>query len=330
MRKPFMVAEMGASHNGSLDRALAIIEAAAKAKASAIKFQTFTPESMAVGYSIKDGPWAGQNLIDLYKQAHTPREWHQELFAKARSLGIVPFSSPFDEASVDFLEKLDCPIYKIASFEIVDIPLIRYVASTKKPIFISTGMATRTEIDIAIEAAQGCDITLLKCTSAYPATASDANLATLMDMNGHYGVPYYGCAVGISDHTPGTAVAVAAVALGATVVEKHLTLKRSDGGPDSGFSMEPHEFAQLVTECNAAYQAIGTISYGPTDSERPSLALRRSLYFSEDVPAGTVLTKKHFRTARPALGLPPMEIDNLIGRVLTKGFAKGAPVRGDL
>ena len=321
---PFIIAELSANHNGSLDMALAIIEAAAKAKASAIKLQTFTPESMAVEYSIKDGPWAGQNLIDLYKQAHTPREWHQELFAKARSLGIVPFSSPFDEASVDFLEKLNCPLYKIASFEIVDIPLIRYVASTKKPIFISTGMATLAEIDRAVEAAQGCEITLLKCTSAYPAPFSDANLATLADMGRFYG------RVGISDHTPGIGVAVAAVALGATVVEKHLTLSRSDGGPDSGFSMEPSEFAQLVTECNAAYQAIGTISYGPTESERPSLALRRSLYFSEDVQAGTVLTKKHFRTARPALGLPPMEIDNLIGRVLTKGFAKGAPVRGDL
>lgn len=325
MTKPFIIAELSANHNGSLDRALAIIEAAANSGASAIKFQTYTPESMAVDYSIKDGPWAGQNLIDLYRQAHTPREWHQELFAKARSLGIVPFSSPFDEASVDFLEKLDCPIYKIASFEIVDIPLIRYVASTKKPIFISTGMSTLAEIDRAIEAAQGCEVTLLKCTSAYPASFSDANLVTLEHMRG-----YYGCDVGISDHTPGIGVAVAAVAIGATVVEKHLTLSRSDGGPDSGFSMEPAEFAQLVTECNAAHQAIGTISYGPTESERPSLALRRSLYFSEDVKAGTVLTKKHLRTSRPALGLPPMEIDNLIGRVLTKGFAKGSPVRGDL
>ena len=320
MIRPFLIAELSANHNGSLDRALAIIEAAAKAGADAVKFQTYTPD-MAVDHIIKGGTWAGESLRELYQKARTPWEWHPALFSKARELGITPFSTPFDEKAVDLLEKLNCPYYKIASFEIVDTQLIRYVAETKKPIIMSTGMATVAEIERAMEAAQGCEITLLKCTSAYPAPASAANLATIPDMKA-----YFECDVGISDHTPGIGVAVAAVALGATVVEKHLTLNRSDGGPDSMFSMEPHEFTQLVTECRRAHESIGHIYYGPTKSEESSVSLRRSLYFTETLPSGTVLNKQHMRTARPALGLPPKDMEYLIGHRLSKGVCKGDPV----
>lgn len=324
---PFIVAEIGASHNGSLDRAIALVEAAAKAGASAVKFQTFKPESMVAdeSYVIEDGPWKGRKLIDLYREAYTPWEWHPVLFQRARELDLIPFSSPFDSEAVDFLETLNCPIYKIASFEIGDLGLIRKAASTGKGIILSTGMATELEIMYAVQMARHADckdLTLLKCTSAYPASYSDANLATMTDMKYRFG-----CRVGISDHTFGHFVSVAAVALGATVIEKHLTISRNDGGPDSKFSMEPHEFAQLVMECNRAAKTIGQIQYGPIKSEIPSLKLRRSLYFADNLPAGTVIERHHIRTARPALGLEPRHLDKIIGQRLTEDVYRGNPVR---
>lgn len=270
-----IVAEIGANHNGSLERALALVWAAADAGADAVKFQTFSPEQMvAPGVVIEKGPWKGRNAIDLYRETHTPREWHKLLFESAHSAGLEAFSSVFHPDDVDFLETLGCPMYKIASFELTDLNLIRHAASTGKPIVLSTGMATSEEIYNGADAAYlagARDTTLLKCTSAYPADASEANLATMSEM-----ALEFGCKIGLSDHTQGIGVAVAAVALGATMIEKHLTLKRSDGGPDSAFSMEPDEFAQLVTECRRAEQAIGSVRYGPTEAEQSSLALRRS------------------------------------------------------
>lgn len=274
MNKPFIVAEMSANHQGDLARAHRIIDAAAGAGADAIKFQTFTPEQMVdPDKMIETGPWAGWKAIDLYRKAHTPRKWHRELFDHARDVGLTPFSSVFHPDDVDFLETLDCPIYKIASFELNDHTLIKRAGATGRHVIISTGMATREEIGRAAIAAYngGCEhLTVLKCTSAYPADASEANLATLEDL--------WQCVrsnIGISDHTLGIGVAVAAVALGATVIEKHLTLHRLDGGPDAAFSMDPAQFAHLVTECRRAAAAIGTVHYGPTPGEAASLLLRR-------------------------------------------------------
>lgn len=274
MTRPVIVAEIGGSHNGSLDRARQLVIAAAQAGASAVKFQCFTPEQMcAPDKVLEDGPWKGRNLLDLYRQTHTPREWFPLLFKVARNLGITPFASVFHTDDVDFLQTLDCQMFKISSFELTDLELIRYTARTGRLLIISTGMASETEIDAAWQAvvfmAGNKNVTLLQCTSAYPADASDANLATLVDMAISYGK------VGFSDHTPGIGVSVAAVALGATMIEKHLTLRRSDGGPDASFSMEPEEFAQLVVECNRAAAAIGTVRYGPAPSEAPSVTLRR-------------------------------------------------------
>ena len=274
MRKPFLVAEISANHLGSLDRALALVNEAWLVGADAVKFQTFTPEQMVdEDKVIESGPWAGRRAIDLYREAHTPREWHKPLFECARECGIVAFSSVFHPDDVDFLETLGCPIYKIASFELTDLRLIAYTASKRRPLIMSTGMATDREIRRALSEAISYgakNITVLKCTSAYPADASDANLATLDDM-----WVTWKWAVGLSDHTPGIGVAVAATALGATVIEKHLTLSHKDGGPDAAFSMEPDEFRQLVTECRRAAAAIGEVRYGPTPSEAASLALRR-------------------------------------------------------
>lgn len=273
IRRPFIVAELSANHLGSLARAHSIIEAAAHAGADAVKLQTFTPEQMVdADKVIETGPWAGRKAIELYREAHTPREWHAELFDHASSLGITAFSSVFHPDDVDFLETLGCPIYKIASFEITDRPLIRHAAATGKPIMISTGMASEEDILRASAAADASpDLTLLKCTSAYPSDASEANLATMQRL----GMGPRCRAFGLSDHTRGIGVAVAAVALGASVIEKHLTLRRKDGGPDAAFSMEPEEFAMLVTECRKAAAAIGTVQYGPTPGEAAQLLLRR-------------------------------------------------------
>lgn len=325
--RPFIVAEISANHNGSLDRAIALVDAAAKAGASAVKLQTFKPESMVAdeSYVIEDGPWQGRKLIDLYREAYTPWEWHPILFRRARELDLIPFSSPFDAEAVDFLETLNCPIYKIASFELGDLDLIRKAASTGKRIILSTGMAAEIEIMHAVQMARHADckdLTLLQCTSAYPASYADANLAKMTDMKYRFG-----CQIGISDHTFGHFVPVVAVALGATVIEKHLTLSRADGGPDAAFSLEPHEFARLVIECNRVAEAVGQTKYGPGKAESSSTNLRRSLYFAHNMTAGTIIERHHIRTARPALGLEPRHLDKIIGQRLTKDVCRGNPVR---
>lgn len=329
--KPFIVAEMSANHLGSFDRAIKIVEAAAWAGADAVKLQTWMPGTMCVSdYTLSDGPWAGRKLRDLYEEAWTPWEWHAPLFKRARELGLIPFSAAFDRESVDFLETLGVDRHKVASFELTDLPLIRYMASKGKPMILSTGMATEDEIEAAAEAAEGApSLTLLRCTSAYPADATDANLATMEDYGwlDTYCFPA-GKGVGISDHTIGIGVAVAATALGATMLEKHLTLSRKDGGPDAGFSMEPHEFKQLVEECRRADAAIGVVRYGPGPNE--STALRRSLYVVKAMEAGEELTEENLRTARPALGLPPSEIDSILGKRVKIRIEAGTPFTRDM
>ena len=303
-----IVAEMSANHLGDLRRAHQIVDAAADAKADAIKFQTWTPDTMCVDptYILKHGPWAGRRMMDLYREAWTPWDWHPELFDHARQRGLIPFSAAFDRGAVDFLEDLKVDRHKVASFELTDLPLIRYMASKGKPMILSTGMASNAEI---VQAGEACAyladkeavITLLACTSAYPADAADANLAAWAMIE--WTLCYKKCARGISDHTQGIGVACAAAALGASYIEKHLTLSRADGGPDAGFSMEPHEFAQLVTECRRAAAAVQAAPPGPKKGEDPSL--RRSLWITQDVATGELLTLGvNVATARPALGAP--------------------------
>ncbi|MFZ2404838.1 MAG: pseudaminic acid synthase, partial [Methylobacter sp.] len=280
---PFIIAEMSGNHNQSLERALEIVDAAAKTGAHALKIQTYTPDTMTLDldereFHISDAKslWAGASLYQLYGEAYTPWEWHKPIFDRARERGIIAFSTPFDDTAVDFLESLDAPCYKIASFENTDLPLIRRVAATGKPLIISTGMATVAELDETVRAARGAgckDLVLLKCTSTYPATPENTNILTIPHMR-----ELFGCEVGLSDHTMGIGVSVAGVALGATVIEKHFTLNRAEGGVDSTFSMEPDEMAQLVLETERAWQALGQVSYGPTEAERKSLQFRRSLY----------------------------------------------------
>ena len=325
---PFIIAEMSGNHNQSLGRALEIVEAAAKTGAHAIKLQTYTADTMTLDlkereFFISDekSPWKGQSLYDLYKIAHTPWDWHKPIFAHARKLGLICFSTPFDETSVDFLEKLGSPAYKIASFENTDIPLIKRVAATGKPLIISTGMATQEELDESVDEARkaGCkNLILLKCTSTYPATPENSNLLT---------IPYlrdrYGCEIGLSDHTLGIGVAVASVALGATVIEKHFTLRRADGGVDSAFSMEPEEMKELVEETGRAWESLGKAYVGPTKAEKSSITFRRSLYIVKDMKAGDVLTKENVRSIRPGLGLPPKHLDGIMGRKLKIDVQKG-------
>ncbi len=332
---PFIIAEMSGNHNQSLERALRIIEAAARAGAHALKIQTYTADTMTLDlaegeFFISDpnSLWKGSSLHRLYQEAYTPWEWHKPIFDKCRELGIVGFSTPFDETAVDFLEALDVPCYKIASFENIDIPLIRKVAATGKPIIISTGMATVAELDETVRTAReaGChDLVLLKCTSSYPATPEDSNLLTIPDMHARFG-----CEVGLSDHTLGVGAAVAAVALGATVVEKHFTLRRADGGVDSAFSMEPDEMRSLVTETGRAWQALGKVQYGATEAEKGSLVFRRSLYIAEDMKAGDVLTRKNLRAIRPGYGLPPKHLEQLLGKKVNRAVKKGTPMQWDL
>jgi N-acetylneuraminate synthase len=328
---PFVVAEMSGNHNQSLDRALQIVEAAAHAGVHALKIQTYTPDTMTLDlnageFRITDvnSPWTGTSLYQLYAEAHTRWEWHAPIFERARRLGLVAFSTPFDGAAVDRLESLDVPCYKVASFENTDVALIRRVAATGKPLLLSTGMATVDELEDSVGAARkaGCrDLILLKCTSAYPAPPASANLLTLRDMRERFQ-----CEVGLSDHTPGVGVAVAGVAVGATVVEKHFTLSRADGGVDSTFSMEPAEMARLVQETERAWQALGRVSYGPTMAEQSSLRFRRSLYVVRDVKAGELLTSDNVRAIRPGLGLPPKFFDRVIGRRAAVDIARGTPL----
>jgi len=332
---PLVIAEMSGNHNQSLDRALEIVDAAAKTGAQALKIQTYTAETMTIDVdrpefvvSDKKSLWSGESLFALYKKAFTPWEWHQAIFDRAKKHGMLAFSTPFDNTAVDFLEKLDTPCYKIASFENTDIPLIRYVAATGKPLIISTGMATFAELDETVEVARtsGCrDLVLLKCTSTYPSTPDDSNILTIPAMRKRYN-----CEVGLSDHTMGIGVAVAAVALGATVIEKHFTLSRADGGVDSAFSMEPHEMAQLVVETERAWQAVGKVHDGPTTKEMASLVFRRSLYIIADIKAGEKFTMSNLRAIRPGHGLAPKYIDEVIGKTAKRDISRGTPLSRDL
>lgn len=333
---PFVIAEMSGNHNQSLERALQLVEAAAQAGAHALKLQTYTADTMTL--DIDEGEfhigdpnslWKGTSLHKLYQQAHTPWEWHSAIFQRARELGMLAFSSPFDESAVDFLETLNVPCYKIASFENTDLPLIRKVASTGKPMIISTGMASVAELEESVRAARaaGCkELILLKCTSTYPATPENTNIRTIPHLR-----ELFGTEVGLSDHTMGTGVSVASVALGATVIEKHFTLSRADGGVDSSFSLEPAELAALVTETKRAWQALGKVHYGTaSEQEKKSTVFRRSLYITRDLKAGEVLDANSVRAIRPGLGLPPKFIDSVIGKAVKVDTKRGTPVSWDL
>lgn len=332
---PFIIAEMSGNHNQSLDRAFALVDAAANVGAHALKLQTYTADSITLdvrggSFDITDenSLWKNRNLHDLYTEAATPWDWHGPIMERARSHGMVCFSSPFDETAVDFLEDLNAPAYKIASFENTHLPLIRKVAATGKPVIISTGMASVAELDEAVTAAReaGCqDLTLLKCTSTYPATPDNTNIATIAHMRS-----LFDCQIGLSDHTMGVGVSVGAVAVGATVIEKHFTLARADGGVDSAFSLEPDELAALVTETGRVWRAMGTVRYGPTDAERKSLQFRRSLYIAEDMSAGETFNARNLRVVRPGAGLPPKLIDHMLGKAITRDAPKGTPLSWDL
>jgi len=325
---PFVIAEMSGNHNQSLDRAIEIVEAAAKTGAHALKIQTYTPDTMTLDLDEREfhigdpsSLWVGTSLYKLYGEAYTPWDWHKPIFERCRELGMIGFSTPFDDTAVDFLESLDVPCYKIASFENTDIPLIRKVAATGKPMIISTGMASIAELDETVRAAReaGCkDLILLKCTSTYPATAENTNILTIPHLR-----ELFDCEVGLSDHTMGVGVSVASVALGATVVEKHFTLNRADGGVDSAFSVEPAEMAALVVESERAWQALGKVSYGSSAAEKKSLQFRRSLYVVQDLKTGDVLTEKNVRAIRPGLGLPPKYLEQLLGKSVKRDVARG-------
>jgi len=332
---PFIIAEISGNHNQSLKRALGIVDAAAKSGAHGLKIQTYTADTMTLDinsdeFFISDPKslWRGTSLYALYETAHTPWEWHRPIFDRAREHGLIAFSTPFDETAVDFLESLEVPCYKIASFENTDIPLIRKVAATGKPIIMSTGMASVAELDESVRAARdaGCkDLILLKCTSTYPATPEHTNLRTLAHLR-----DLFDCEVGLSDHTMGIGVSVASVALGATVIEKHFTLNRADGGVDSTFSMEPEEMKALVMESERAWQALGCIRYGTTEIEKKSLQYRRSLYVAQDMRAGERFTKHNLRSVRPGFGLPTKYYEILLGKKVLNDVKRGTPVRWEL
>jgi pseudaminic acid synthase len=332
---PFVIAEMSGNHNQSLERALELVDAAAAAGAHGLKIQTYRPDTMTLDLaegefliSNDKSLWRGKSLYQLYAEAQTPWHWHGAIFARAREHGLIAFSSPFDASAVDFLESLDVPCYKIASFENTDLPLIRRVAATGKPIILSTGMASIAELDESVRAARdaGCqDLVLLKCTSSYPSTPETTNILTIPHMR-----DLFGCEVGLSDHTMGVGVAVASVALGATVIEKHFTLRRADGGVDSAFSLEPDELRVLVVESKRAWQALGTIFYGRTESEMASVQYRRSLYVARDMKAGDRFDEHNLRALRPGFGLPPKYIDVFMGKQVTRDVAIGTPVQWDL
>jgi N-acetylneuraminate synthase len=332
---PLVVAEMSGNHNQSLARALEIVVAAAASGAHALKIQTYTPDTMTLDLDEREfhinepgSLWAGKSLYKLYGEAFTPWEWHKPIFDRARELGMFAFSTPFDTTAIEFLENLGAPCYKIASFENTDLPLIRRAAATGKPLIISTGMATVSELNETVQTAReaGCrDLILLKCTSTYPATAENTNILTIPDLRKRYG-----CEVGLSDHTMGVGVAVASVALGATLIEKHFTLSRADGGVDSAFSMEPAEMKQLVVESETAWLALGQVAYGPTDSEMSSVRYRRSLYIVRDVKAGDALTRDNVRAIRPGLGLPPKHLEDVLGKRVNRDIQRGTALTWEL
>lgn len=326
----YVIAEMSANHAHELDRALRIVHAAKEAGADAIKLQTYTADTITLDadrpeFRVGHGTlWEGRTLHDLYDEAHTPWEWHAQIFDLARSLGLHAFSSPFDDTAVDFLESLDVPAYKIASFEIVDLPLIARVARTGKPMIMSTGMATLDEIEAAYTTALdhgATDLAILRCNSAYPASPGEMDLATIPHMAKSWNVP-----IGLSDHTLGPAAAIAGVALGASLIEKHITLDRATDGPDAAFSTEPDEFKALVQAVQQARQAVGRIRYGPTEHERPSLAFRRSLFAVADIAPGEPFTTDNVRSIRPAGGLPPAELDRVLGRKAAHAIDRGTPL----
>ncbi|WOX56751.1 pseudaminic acid synthase [Methanoculleus receptaculi] len=332
---PLIIAEMSGNHNQSLDKALEIVEAAAKAGAQALKLQTYTADTMTLDinegeFFIEDeqSPWKGKSLHDLYTLAHTPWEWHAPIMERARELGMICFSTPFDRSAVDFLENLGVPAYKIASFEIVDLPLIRYIAGQGKPIILSTGMATLAEIDEAVHTireAGNDQIALLKCTSAYPAPPEEMNLRTIPHLAAAFGAP-----VGLSDHTLGIATSVAAVALGACIIEKHFTLSRADPGPDSAFSLEPHEFKAMVDAVRETEKALGTVCYEVSEHEKASRVFRRSLFAVRDIEAGEVFTEENVRSIRPGYGLPPKYLPVVLGRRAAGKITRGTPLSWDL
>jgi len=326
---PYIIAEMSANHNGSLERALKTIDMAKAMGADAIKIQTYNADTMTIDcdneyFKINGGLWDGYNLYNLYKWAQTPFEWHQAMFAHANKIGITIFSTPFDESAVDLLESLDCPAYKIASFEITDLPLIEKVAKTGKPVIISTGMANADEIDDAVNTAKkaGCtNLVILHCISAYPAPAEQSNLKTIADIAKRWHV-----ISGLSDHTLGTTVAVSSVALGACVIEKHVTLSREDKGPDSEFSLEPHELKALVDQTKLAWSSLGSADYDRKPAEQESIKFRRSLFFVENIPQGTTITHDHIRRIRPGHGIAPKYLNDIIGKVVNCDIKRGTPV----
>lgn len=330
--KPFIIAEMSGNHNQSLERALAIVDAAADAGADAIKLQTYTADTMTLpgAFTIEDenSLWKGRELYDLYKEAYTPWEWHQPIFERAKERGMIAFSSPFDETAVDFLEELGAPVYKIASFENTDHPLLRKVAATGKPVIMSTGAATVQEVAEGVQVLRdaGCqELILLKCTSTYPSTPENTNLLTIPHMRELYGVQ-----VGLSDHTMGVGAAVAAVALGATVIEKHFTLRRADGGVDSAFSLEPEELKMLVIESERAQLAMGQVQYGVQKAEEKSRLFKRSVYAAKDIAAGEAFTKENIRVIRPGLGLAPKHYEELLGKSAATNIKAGTPLTWDM
>jgi pseudaminic acid synthase len=324
-RPPFVIAELSGNHNGDLSRALALIDAAKAAGADAVKLQTYTADTITIdhdgpGFSIADGLWKGRSLYELYGEAQTPWDWHEKLFAHARKCGLICFSSPFDETAVDYLQTLDAPAYKIASFELVDIPLIRYAARTGKPLIMSTGMANESEIAEALSAAGGRAM-LLHCISGYPTPTHEANLRRIETLGEAFGVP-----VGLSDHTMGTTAAVAAVACGACVIEKHITLRRADGGPDAAFSQEPDEFAALCRDVRDAFEALRPQAGSRATSEEQNVMFRRSLYVVADMQAGEMFTAANVRSIRPGYGLPPRHYDAVLGKRATRALRRGDPL----
>ncbi len=328
---PYIVAELSANHNGRIEQALEIMSAAAAAGADAVKLQTYTADTMTIdhhgpGFDIEGGLWDGRSLYELYEEAHTPWEWHETLFEHGRKLGLDVFSTPFDASSVDFLESFDPPAYKIASFECTDIPLIRKVASTGKPMIISTGIANRQEIGEAVNAAisGGANgLCLLHCVSAYPAPSSEYNLKTMLELAEAYDV-----VAGLSDHTLGVEISIAATALGASLIEKHVTHRRADGGPDSAFSLEPDEFRRMVVGCRRAYEALGAPSFARQESEQGNAQFRRSIYIIADIASGEELTEANIRCIRPGFGLAPKWYPDVLGKKAARPLKRGEPLDG--